>query len=82
MANFLCFLGVFFSFTSRNTSLLGNEGAACVGNDILSTSTLRRKLFAHLSEDEEEDAQALHLQPKFDSDEPAAGTIKVRSRGN
>ena len=43
------------SFTSRNTSLLGADGAACVGNDILSTSTLRRKLFSQLSEDEDEE---------------------------
>lgn len=39
------------SFTSRNNSML--DGGNCVGNDILSTSTLRRKLFSHLSEDDE-----------------------------
>ena len=33
------------------------DGGNCVGNDILSTSTLRRKLFSHLSEDEEEASQ-------------------------
>ena len=70
----------FFSFTSRNASLIADSGA-CVGNDILSTSTLRRKLFAHLSEEEDDD-EGHHsggVKPKTNTDQltVGGGHIKV-----
>ena len=56
--------------------MLGADGAACVGNDILSTSTLRRKLFSQLSEDEDEEANNAG-NPKTDGENSVDVKIAV-----